>query len=523
MTPEYAVVVPSVGRPSLETLLRGLSEQELPPVEVVVADDRPLRQTTPLAATAGSVPVRVVRSGGRGPAAARNAGWRSTTTPWIAFLDDDIEVPRDWSAALAQDLDQVADDVAGVQGRITVPLPASRRPTDWERNTAGLEGAVWATADMVYRRRALEEVAGFDERFPRAYREDADLALRIRDAGWRLVRGGRHIVHPVRPADWRVSLRVQAGAADDALMRSLHGPAWRERAETGQGRFRWHAATVAAACGAALAGLTGHRRTATALAACWAGLTADFTIRRVRPGPRPGEDGWTAEGVRMAVTSAAIPFAAVVHRARGLVRNRDVPTWPPPLRAVLFDRDGTLVHDEPYNGDPALVRPVDGAAAAVGRLREAGIAVGVVTNQSGIGRGLLTADQAGAVNARIEEVIGPVEIWQICPHRPDAGCTCRKPAPGMILGAAAALGISPAQCAVIGDIGADVAAAHAAGARAVLVPTPQTRPEEVDDAATTAAVAADVEAAVELLLRGDRRTETATGRPAPAPEVVVPS
>ena len=89
-------------------------------------------------------------------------------------------------------------------------------------------------------------VHGFDERFPRAYREDADLALRVQQAGWRLQVGARTTTHPVRPADDAVSVRVQRGNADDALMGRLHGPGWRRRAETGRGRFRWHAATVAA-------------------------------------------------------------------------------------------------------------------------------------------------------------------------------------------------------------------------------------------------------------------------------------
>ncbi len=64
--------------------------------------------------------------------------------------------------------------------------------------------------------------------------------------------------------------------------------------------------------------------------------------------------------------------------------------WPPPVRAVLFDRDGTLVHDVPYNGDPDLVRPVDGAADALEPLRARGVRIGVVTNQSGVGRGLVS-------------------------------------------------------------------------------------------------------------------------------------
>ncbi|WNB86241.1 HAD-IIIA family hydrolase [Cellulomonas sp. ATA003] len=498
MTPEpvYAVVLPSIGRPSLGVTLRSLAAQvtdaDVPgPVEVVVADDRPLTATEALDPAEivpdAPWPVRVVRTGGRGPAAARNAGWRSVRAPWVAFLDDDVVVPDGWAKGLVADLRAAAPTVGGVQGRIEVPLPAHRRPTDWERNTAGLEGALWATADMAYRRDALVAVHGFDERFPRAYREDADLALRVRRAGWELVRGTRTITHPVRPADDRVSVRVQAGTADDALMRALHGAAWRDVAETGRGRFRWHVATVAGAAAAVVGTLTGRRRVATCGALLWSALTVDFARRRIAPGPRPGEDGWAAEWRRMAWTSAVIPVVAVRHRLRGALAHRGgAPAWPPPLRAVLFDRDGTLVHDVPYNGDPALVRTVDGAREALDAVRAAGLRTGLVTNQSGIGRGLLTRADAEAVHNRLSAELGPLDTVQLCPHTDDDGCACRKPGPGMVLAAAAALGVAPSECAVVGDIGADVGAAVAAGARAVLVPTAQTRPEEVVDAEATA-------------------------------------
>jgi D-glycero-D-manno-heptose 1,7-bisphosphate phosphatase len=164
--------------------------------------------------------------------------------------------------------------------------------------------------------------------------------------------------------------------------------------------------------------------------------------------------------------------------------------------AVLFDRDGTLVHDVPYNAAPALVRPVDGAAAALERLRAQGIATAVVSNQSGVGRGLLTLEQLAAVNRRLRELIGPLGPVLVCPHRPDEGCGCRKPAPGLVLAAARLLGVDPSVCALIGDIGADVEAARAAGARPVLVPTPATRPEEV---AAAPEVATDLAAALDLL------------------------
>jgi histidinol-phosphate phosphatase family protein len=168
--------------------------------------------------------------------------------------------------------------------------------------------------------------------------------------------------------------------------------------------------------------------------------------------------------------------------------------------AVLFDRDGTLVRDVPYNGDPARVEPMPGAREALDRLRAAGIAVGVVSNQSGVGRGLVTTEQVEAVNRRVDDLLGPLEPWALCPHGPDDGCTCRKPEPGLIRRAAEALGVEPERCAVVGDIGSDVEAARAAGARAVLVPTPRTRAEEVEAAPE---VASDLGEAVELLLRGE--------------------
>lgn len=164
---------------------------------------------------------------------------------------------------------------------------------------------------------------------------------------------------------------------------------------------------------------------------------------------------------------------------------------------MLFDRDGTLVHDVPYCTDPDRVRPVDAAAPALALLRAARIRVGVVTNQSGIGRGLVTTAQARAVEERVRELLGPFAVWAQCPHTPEDGCCCRKPRPGLVLAAAAALGTTPDRMAVIGDIGADVGAARAAGARSVLVPTPVTRQEEIDAAPV---VRPDLVAAVRHLL-----------------------
>lgn len=82
------------------------------------------------------------------------------------------------------------------------------------------------------------------------------------------------------------------------------------------------------------------------------------------------------------------------------MRGDDVPPWRPPVRAVLFDRDGTLVEDVPYNSNPDAVQPVPGAREALDALRAAGVLVGMVTNQSGVGRGLLTAAPRRGAGAR---------------------------------------------------------------------------------------------------------------------------
>src|SRR5919199_5044357 len=210
-TPRYEVVIPTAGRAALGALLPALAAGDGPlPERVLLVDDR-LDRSAPLVAARHLGPlvdrVGVLAGRAEGPAAARNVGWRAARAPWVAFLDDDVIPPPGWRAALAADLAALPDDVAGSQGRIRVPLPRHRRPTDWERNVGGLERARWATADMAYRRNALALVGGFDERFPRAYREDADLGLRLVGAGWRIVRGRRTVVHPPRPPRRFESLR----------------------------------------------------------------------------------------------------------------------------------------------------------------------------------------------------------------------------------------------------------------------------------------------------------------------------
>jgi hypothetical protein len=245
--PVVSVVVPTVGRPSLAVLLNALAAD--PPIrmgwELLLVDDR-RAASTPLAVPAALTPyTRILTGHAAGPAAARNTGWRAARAPWIVFLDDDVRPEPAWWRRLPADL-AVPADVGGVQGQLAVPMPGHRRPTDWERTTGGLGNGLWITADMAYRRAALAAVGGFDERFPRAFREDSELAHRIRLGGWRLVRGERRVIHPVRPEGPWVSLRAQRGNADDALLRRMYGPGWRDLLGVPRGRRRSHVATTAA-------------------------------------------------------------------------------------------------------------------------------------------------------------------------------------------------------------------------------------------------------------------------------------
>lgn len=494
MTVDFAVVIPTVGRDSLHRLLAELDGSSGPrPKEVIVVDDR--REQKPPLAVSTELPLKVLTSGGRGPAAARNVGWRSAKARWICFLDDDVVPQPNWFEAVANDIAEAENAGAvGSQAVIEVPLVAGRRATDDERRTHRLGTARWITADMAFERCALVAAGGFDERFPRAYREDSDLALRITRKGNTMAEGSRRSTHPLAPTTWLSSVRAQIGNRDNALMRRKHGPTWRKEIGESRGRLPAHALTTATAVAAVGLALVGQRRAARHAAAAWCAFTAEFAFRRIMSGPAT-----MVEIARMLVTSALIPPVAVLHRIRGewdvRAARRD-----PPL-AVLLDRDDTIIDDVPYLNDPDGVKPRAGASGALRKLRERGLLLAVVSNQSGVAKGLITPHQLAAVNSRVDELLGPFDSWHVCVHDDGDGCECRKPAPGMVLAAADALGVDATRCVLIGDTGGDVDAALAAGADAVLVPTDRTLRHELTDAQMRARVAADLPSAVSLVLR----------------------
>ncbi|WP_035994330.1 D-glycero-alpha-D-manno-heptose-1,7-bisphosphate 7-phosphatase [Leptolyngbya sp. KIOST-1] len=147
------------------------------------------------------------------------------------------------------------------------------------------------------------------------------------------------------------------------------------------------------------------------------------------------------------------------------------------LPAIFLDKDGTLIEDVPYNVDPALIRLGDGVATGVRRLHEAGFALVVVTNQSGVARGYFAESAIAPIEQRLRHLLGvPLAGFYYCPHHP-AGtvaryafrCRCRKPEPGMLRRAAADLNLDLERSWLVGDILNDVEAGRRAGCRTVLL------------------------------------------------------
>ena len=145
-------------------------------------------------------------------------------------------------------------------------------------------------------------------------------------------------------------------------------------------------------------------------------------------------------------------------------------------KLILLDRDGVINQDS-----DAFVKSVDeflplpGSIEAIGDLCAAGFRVALCTNQSGVGRGLLTESELRRIHEKlcslVEAAGGRIEAIRYCPHLPDDGCDCRKPAPGMVIDLMEALGASAVDTVVVGDSLRDLESGRRAGCRAVLVRT----------------------------------------------------
>lgn len=318
-TPDVAVVLATYRRPALlrRCLAALVAQQGIAPdrYEIVVVDDGCTDDTRDevasfARATGGAPPVRYLRpEGNRGPAAARNRGWRAAHAPVIAFTDDDTVPDARW---LAEALAALEPGLMALSGRVVVPVDGP--PTDHARMTQGLETAEFVTANAIVRRRALEEIGGFDERFKRAWREDSDLHFALLERYGAVGRAAAAIVvHPVRPARWGISLGQQENVYYDALLYRKHPRLYLQRIRRAP---PWrYLAIVVATVAAAGAGLAGRPLAAAALAAIALALCLSFAWRRLRGASRA-----PSHVLEMLVTSLAIPYLAVFWRLRGAWR-----------------------------------------------------------------------------------------------------------------------------------------------------------------------------------------------------------
>jgi D-glycero-D-manno-heptose 1,7-bisphosphate phosphatase len=144
--------------------------------------------------------------------------------------------------------------------------------------------------------------------------------------------------------------------------------------------------------------------------------------------------------------------------------------------AVFVDRDGTICFDKHYLSDPNGLELIPTVAEGIKRLNEAKLMVIVVTNQSGVRRGYFTEETLKTVHDRLRQILASrgarIDDVFYCPHRPDEGCICRKPAPGMLIQARDKHGLDLTRSFVIGDRMMDVGMAHSVGAKGILVPEP---------------------------------------------------
>jgi D-glycero-D-manno-heptose 1,7-bisphosphate phosphatase len=146
---------------------------------------------------------------------------------------------------------------------------------------------------------------------------------------------------------------------------------------------------------------------------------------------------------------------------------------PPSDKVVILDRDGTIVVDRHYLSDPAGLEFLPGAAEGLRSLHQLGFRLVVITNQSGVGRGLFSLERLQAMSTRLTQMVresgARLERIYFCPHRPEDECLCRKPRVKLLMDAAAELGFTPQHAIVIGDKVSDVEFGRNVGATTMLI------------------------------------------------------
>ncbi len=300
--------------------LEALLSQDFDPLEyeVIIVDDADCPQTKCLVeqyaknATLRGCTVRYLAAiDSHGPAAARNSGIHAARGEIIAFTDDDCIPSTGWLQVGVMAFD---DNVGAVAGQIVVPLPPS--PTDYEYNASHLAHSEFVTANCFVRRNALISIGGFDERFTAAWREDSDLIFTLQEQGaiYKVVQDAV-VIHPIRSAQWGVSIYQQRKSLFNALLYKKHPTLYRQKI---QATPPWNYYAIAGSLLVTLIGII----SASWLLGCfalgtWIWLTSRFCLFRLK-----STSHTPSHIFEMMITSCVIPLLAIYWRLRGALKFR---------------------------------------------------------------------------------------------------------------------------------------------------------------------------------------------------------
>ena len=313
-----SVVVPTFHRPQLlSRCLLALERQDFPhnDYEVLVISDGPDEMSKlliPDFVTGDRRFIFLQTPSRKGPAAARNLGWKTANGQLVAFTDDDTLPDKHWLSAIMETYN--GEEEVAYSGRVKVPLP--ERPTDYEKNTAGLEMAEFVTANCCCSKAALEKVKGFDERFAMAWREDSDLHFKLLQAGIPVVYlPDALVVHPVRQAPWGVSIKEQKKGMFNALLYKKYPRLYRQKIQPVP-PLNYYVMIISLVL-FVIAIVAKVQWLALVSVLCWLILFTSFTVNRLRHTSKSVD-----HVTEMLVTSACIPFISVYWQLYGAMKYR---------------------------------------------------------------------------------------------------------------------------------------------------------------------------------------------------------
>jgi glycosyltransferase involved in cell wall biosynthesis len=315
---KISVVIPTYQRPHLlANCLNALSEQifDKADFEVIIVSDGPDEQTQQAVDAYAITGIKVrylCLPEKKGPAAARNYGWLNAKGAIIAFTDDDCIPDKNWLKEIATHLQP--DKLQAITGKVLVPR--SKRPTDYEQNTAGLETADFITANCACTKLTLLKTGGFDEQFSMAWREDSDLEFKLLSERIPIKHIESAVVtHPVRKASWGISIKEQKKTLYNALLYKKYPRLYRQKIQPAPPVLYY---AIILAFLILLSGIIVNSSTVTAFGlAIWAGLNIHFIIKRLY-----GKSLSPKHIAEMIATSLVIPFVSVYWQWYGAVKYK---------------------------------------------------------------------------------------------------------------------------------------------------------------------------------------------------------